>query len=211
MVFGENMVTTRVKVCGFTDVAEARDAAFLGVDAIGLVFFVQSPRHVSVARAQEIVAALPPFVSTVGLFVNERAEHIHAICEQVSLSVLQFHGDESAEQCRQLGMPYLKAIRVRKKTDILAACDMYHDACGLLCDAWVKDTMGGTGQTFDWSMIPADLPLPLVLSGGLHAGNVARAIRAVNPWAVDVSSGVESSPGQKDRQKIAQFMMAVKG
>jgi phosphoribosylanthranilate isomerase len=201
---------TRIKVCGLTEVTQARDAAWLGVDAIGLVFFEKSPRHVSLKRARDIAMALPPFVATVGLFVNETADNIRRICAEVPLQILQFHGDETPQMCRQFGLPYLKAVRVNEQTNILALCEAYHDACGLLCDTWVEGVVGGTGQTFNWRCLPEELPLPLVLSGGLHAGNVAQAIKITRPWAVDVSSGVESAPGQKDRQKIAQFIAATK-
>lgn len=199
---------TRIKVCGFTNVEQARQAAYLGVDALGLVFFAASSRYVSVARAKEISQALPPFVSTVGLFVNASIEQVRQVCAEVPLHLLQFHGDESPAYCRQFGLPYLKAVRVQKHTDILALCHTYYDACGLLCDAWVEGKVGGTGQTFDWQCLPEQLPLPLVLSGGLHAKNVAEAIRLTRPWAVDVSSGVESAPGQKESQKIAEFIAA---
>jgi phosphoribosylanthranilate isomerase len=202
---------TKIKVCGVTQVVQAQEAARLGVDAIGLVFFAKSPRHVSLKQAREIAKALPPFVTTVGLFVNETIDTIQRVCAEVPLQLLQFHGDETPAMCRQFGLPYLKAVRIHQHTDIKALCDLYYDASGLLCDTWVEGVQGGSGQVFDWGLLPDTLSLPLVLSGGLHAGNVAAAIKITRPWAVDVSSGVESAPGQKDMQKVMQFIAATRG
>lgn len=199
----------RIKICGLRDVETAVSAAWLGADAIGLVFYAPSPRAVDVARAQQIVRALPPFVSSVGLFVDADPGVVSGVLEQVSLDVLQFHGNEPADYCRQFNRPYLKAVRVKPGLDLLEYAARYGDACGILVDAYVPDSPGGTGETFDWSLLPARLPLPLILSGGLHAGNVADAIRQVRPWAVDVSSGVESSKGIKDVAKIAAFIEQV--
>ncbi len=200
---------TRVKICGITRVEDGLACARLGVDAIGLVFYQKSPRAVNPGSAREITLALPPFISSVALFVNPTLVEVEAVLTEVRPDVLQFHGDEPPEFCRRFGVPYLKAIRVKPGVDLVQYADLYADAKGLLLDAYVEGTPGGTGKSFDWSLIPAGLTLPLVLSGGLDAGNVAEVIRRVKPWAVDVSSGVEVSKGIKDAGKIAAFMQGV--
>ena len=200
---------TRVKICGITRVEDALTAAQSGADAIGLVFYPGSPRHVSVSQAAMIMRALPPFVTSVGLFVNAEAQAINAILQDLPLALLQFHGDESASFCRQFKRPYLKAVHVQPSLDLLQYAADYPDAQGLLLDTYVDGMAGGTGQTFDWDLIPAGLPLPVVLSGGLNPDNVAAAIKQIKPWAVDVSSGVEAAKGIKDAAKIAAFMRGV--
>ena len=201
---------TRIKICGITRVEDALAAAQAGADAIGLVFYERSPRHVSVAQAAQLAAALPPFVTTVGLFVNAEAAFVHEALAQVSLDLLQFHGDETPEYCAQFGKPYLKAIRVKAGVDLLQCASDFRGAKGLLLDAHVEGVPGGTGATFDWTLIPEQLPLPVILSGGLDAENVAAAIEQVRPYAVDVSSGVEADKGIKDAAKIARFIQEVK-
>lgn len=201
---------TRVKICGITRNEDALACAQAGADAIGLVFYPPSPRYVEVARAAAIARALPPFVSTVGLFVNPTAEQVEAVLRELHLDLLQFHGDEAPEFCRRFGVPYLKALRVKARVDLVQYALRYQDAKGLLLDAYVEGTPGGTGQAFDWGLIPAELPLPVVLSGGLEAANVAQAIKRVRPWAVDVSSGVEAAKGIKDAAKIAAFIGGVR-
>ncbi len=207
---------TRIKICGITRAEDALAAAYSGADAIGLVFYERSPRHVSLARATQLVAALPPFITVVGLFVNADAVFVREALESVPLDVLQFHGDESPEFCGQFGKPYLKAIRVKEGVDLLQCASDFCDAQGLLLDAHVEGIPGGTGATFDWTLIPEELPLPVILSGGLDVENVAAAIEQVRPYAVDVSSGVEASKGIntlkgiKDAAKIARFIQEVK-
>jgi phosphoribosylanthranilate isomerase len=206
-------MTTRIKICGITRGEDAAAAADAGADAVGFVFYPPSPRAVEPARAAEIVAALPPFVTSVGLFVNATREAVLSTLAAVPLDLLQFHGDEPPEYCGQFGRPYLKAIRVRPGADLLKYALSYAvagRARGLLLDAYVDGTHGGTGRTFDWSLIPGGLPLPVVLSGGLTSGNVAQAVRQVRPAAVDVSSGVESAPGIKDHGMITAFIQAVR-
>lgn len=203
-------MSVRIKVCGFTRVEDAVAAANLGVDAIGLVFYAASPRHVGIARAQEIIAALPPFVTVVGLFVNATKDEINTILAQCAIDVLQFHGEESAEFCRSFARPYLKAVRVQPGVDLATLAAEFHDARGLLADAFVEGAHGGTGKTFDWTLIPEHLPLPLVLSGGLDESNVADAVCRVRPAAVDVSSGVEAGKGIKSAQRVADFVSAVR-
>ena len=201
---------TRVKICGITRVDDALTAAQSGADAIGLVFYPGSPRHVSVSQAAMIMRALPPFITSVGLFVNAEEHAINAILQDLPLALLQFHGEESASFCRQFKRPYLKVVRVKPSLDLLQYAADYPDAQGLLLDTYVDGLAGGTGQTFDWDLIPAGLPLPVVLSGGLNPDNVAAAIKHVKPWAVDVSSGVEAAKGIKEAAKIAAFMQGVK-
>ncbi|HKB59953.1 MAG TPA: phosphoribosylanthranilate isomerase [Gallionellaceae bacterium] len=201
---------TRIKICGITRVEDALAAAACGADAIGLVFHEKSPRYVTVRQAARLAAALPPFVTAVGLFVNVSADFVHAVLEEVPLGVLQFHGDEPPEFCSSFEQPYIKAIRVREGVDLVQCASRYAGAQGLLLDAWVEGVPGGTGHSFDWELIPRDLPLPVILSGGLNPANVADGVRAVRPYAVDVSSGVEAAKGIKDAAKIAAFIKEVK-
>ena len=203
------MKRTRVKICGFTSAEQAAYAAHAGVDAIGLVFYPPSPRHVSISHAQEIVAALPAFTTVVALFVDATEEQIREVIEQVPIDLLQFHGDESAEVCRLYAKPYIKAIRMRSETDIKALTAEFHDAAGLLLDAYHAQAKGGTGEKFDWDLIPSECALPIILAGGLEAHNAGEAISRVKPYALDVSSGVESSKGIKDNNKIAAFLTEV--
>lgn len=201
---------TRVKICGITRVEDGLACAELGADAIGLVFYAPSPRAVSVKTARTIIAALPPFVSTVGLFVDADAAEVNALLTQLPLDMLQFHGNETPDYCHSFNRPFLKALRVMPGLDLVQYAAQYAQAKGLLLDAHVAGVAGGTGQTFDWTLIPAVLPLPVVLSGGLHPANVAEAIKQVRPAAVDVSSGVEAEKGIKDAAKIAAFMQGVR-
>jgi phosphoribosylanthranilate isomerase len=201
---------TRIKICGLRRCEDALVAAHAGAHAVGMVFYANSPRHVEVARAAEICVALPPFVTSVGLFVNPTAEEVKTTLRQVPLDLLQFHGDETADFCAQFGRPYLKAVRMRSEVDLLQYAAQYRSAKALLVDAFVDGKVGGTGQLFDWRLIPATLSLPLILSGGLTPQNVAEGVSAVRPWAVDVSSGVESAPGVKDAAKIIAFIKGVR-
>jgi len=200
----------KIKICGFTNANNAREASLLGIDAIGLVFYDKSPRYVDVESALEIVNALPPFVNRVGLFVNADSNFIDEVLCEVPLDTLQFHGDESAIECSQYAMPFIKAARVNQNTKLKQMADDYHQASGLLLDAFNKDVYGGTGESFDWSLAKVDIDLPIILAGGLNPTTVAEAIKQVHPYAVDVSSGVESEPGMKDIAKIKQFIQQVK-
>lgn len=196
---------TRIKICGLTRASDVAAAVQAGADALGLVFYAKSPRHIELSAAEKLARVVPPFVSVVGLFVNPTADDVREVMRRVPLSVLQFHGEESPAFCAQFGLPYLKAIRVRRDVDLLQCAAEFSGAQGLLLDAFVEGTHGGTGAAFDWQLIPANFPLPIILSGGLHDGNVAEAIKQVRPYAVDVSSGVELSKGIKDAAKIAAF------
>jgi phosphoribosylanthranilate isomerase len=199
-----------VKICGINRVEDAVEAARAGVHALGFVFHPSSPRHIDIRHAQAIVCALPPFITTVGVFVDPQRSFVAAVLEEIRLGVLQFHGDEDPAFCANFGLPYIKAVRVREDLDLLQYAGRFRGAQALLLDTFVPGKHGGTGQTFDWTLIPSTLQLPVVLSGGLDAMNVASAIRNVRPWAVDVSSGVESGKGIKDAAKIAAFMQGVR-
>jgi phosphoribosylanthranilate isomerase len=209
---------TAIKICGITREEDALAAAHCGANAIGLNFYAPSPRYITPARAAELMRVLPPFVMSVGLFVDASAGDVTQTLAQARVDLLQFHGDESPAYCRDVsrlsGVPYMKALRVRPGADLLQYARNYHDAKALLLDAYVEGTPGGTGATFDWALIPKNLPLPVVLSGGLTAENVTAAVEAVRPWAVDVSSGVESpglaNKGIKDAAKIAAFVTGVR-
>ncbi len=201
---------TRIKCCGMTRVEDALLAARLGADAIGLVFTARSKRQVALARAREIVAALPPFVATVALFMDDDADLVRQVIEEVQPTLLQFHGSETDDWCMQFGRPFLKAIAMGDGAAALPRLHDYPHAAGLLLDGHGFGEAGGSGKAFDWSLLPGERRQPVILAGGLHAGNVADAVRLLRPWAVDVASGVESSPGVKDPDKLAAFIRAVR-
>jgi len=200
---------TRVKICGITRPQDAIAAAQAGADAIGLVFYPASPRVVEIEQAREIIAALPPFVTTVGLFVDAGEAAIRRVLEALPLDLLQFHGDESPVECRRYGHPYIKALRMREQVDVLGTAREYHDAAGLLLDTYQAGVPGGTGDRFDWRRVPAHLTTPVILAGGLSPENVAEAMITARPYAVDVSGGVEVQPGIKDAYKIRSFIAEV--
>ena len=200
---------TKVKICGFTNAENARDAAIAGVDAIGLVFYNKSPRNVDIQRAREIVSALPPFVNRVGLFVNANPSFIDEVLCEVPLDTLQFHGDEVVGDCTQYQMPFIKSLRVTPKTNVVQLADNFSEASALLLDSHNPNSYGGTGEVFDWMLARVNIDLPIILAGGLNSENVSDAISQVNPYAVDASSGVESAPGVKDIGKIVAFIRSV--
>lgn len=201
---------TRIKCCGMTRVDDALLAARLGADAIGLVFTARSRRQVTLAKAREIVAALPPFVATVALFMDDDAAQVRQVLDEVRPTLLQFHGNENDEWCAQFGRPYLKAIAMGEGAAALSRLHDFPHAAGLLLDGHAAGEAGGNGKVFDWSLLPDSLAQPVIVAGGLHAGNVGDAVRAVRPWAVDVASGVESAPGIKDPDKLEAFIRAVR-
>jgi phosphoribosylanthranilate isomerase len=208
---------TRIKICGLREIEHARAAAAAGADAIGLVFHPPSPRNVTAGQAAAIAGALPPFVTRVGLFADASPEAVRAVLAAVPLDLLQFHGDETLEYCLTFDKPFVRAIRVRPGVDLLqCAAELVAAgtlARGLLADAWVPGVQGGTGQSFDWSLIPHSMRGQVILSGGLTPANVGDAIRTVRPWAVDVSSGVEHASGPKgvkDPGLIARFIEEVR-
>ena len=197
---------TKVKICGFTEAENARQAAIAGVDAIGLVFYDKSPRNVDILRAQEIIEALPPFVNRVGLFVNANPSFVDEVLCEVPLDTLQFHGDESLLDCSQYQMPFIKSLRVKPETNVFQVADEFSTASAILLDSFNPSAYGGTGEAFDWSLACVDISLPIILAGGLNETNVSVAISQVKPYAVDASSGVESAPGVKDIDKIVAFI-----
>ncbi|SFM55502.1 phosphoribosylanthranilate isomerase [Marinobacter zhejiangensis] len=202
-------MNSRIKICGITKPEDARVAADAGADAIGLVFYEPSPRAVSLEAAEEVVKAIPAFVTVVGLFVNPDRAFVEEVLKRIPLDLLQFHGDETPEFCRQFNRRWIKAVRVRNAADINSAFARFYEACGLLVDAFDPAHYGGTGKCFDWTMIPEKRPLPLILAGGLNSDNVARAVEQVRPWAVDVSGGVEIRKGVKDHKRMTDFLKEV--
>jgi len=201
---------TRIKCCGMTRAEDAQLAAQYGADAIGVIFTARSKRQVGIAQAKAICAALPPFVSTVALFMDDEAAYVREVLKEVQPDLLQFHGDESDDWCAQFGHRYLKAIAMGEGAAALPRLRAYPRAAGLLLDGHGLGEAGGSGKAFDWSLMPTDLAQPLILAGGLSAANVAHAIRVAQPWAVDVSSGIESAPGIKDPEKMYAFIEAVR-
>jgi phosphoribosylanthranilate isomerase len=200
----------RSKICGITRIEDALSAVEAGADAIGLVFYAKSPRAVTVQQARAIIAAMPPFVTTVGLFVDAIRCELAEILDAVPLDLLQFHGDESPADCEGYHRPYIKALRVKPGDDIAAHVALYSNASGVLLDTYVPGIPGGTGEAFDWSLVPVGLSKPVILAGGLTAENVAQAISRVRPYAVDVSGGVEVAKGIKDAEMIRAFIQAMK-
>jgi phosphoribosylanthranilate isomerase len=198
---------TRVKFCGFTHQDDVAQAVALGADALGFVFYGPSSRYVSPEHAQTLTRSVPAFVTRVGLFVNEEAETVQRIFEIARLNLIQYHGEESPEFCDAIGLPYIKAFRVRKGMDLRTEMNRYPNASGFLLDAYVKGQPGGTGERFDWELIPQS-HAPIVLAGGLTPDNAKDAIDQVAPWALDVSGGIETKPGRKDPDKMARFMNA---
>lgn len=203
-------MATAVKICGITRVEDALAATRAGAHAIGLVFYAPSPRYVTPEKAAEIIRALPPFVTAVGLFVDASADDVRSALAAAPLQLLQFHGSEAPAFCRQFARPYMKTVRMKPEVDLLQYAHNFHEARALLLDSHVEGLHGGSGAVFDWTLVPSGLPLPVVLSGGLTAENVGEAVRKVRPAAVDVSSGVESAKGIKDARKIAAFIKEVR-
>ncbi|HEY1027493.1 MAG TPA: phosphoribosylanthranilate isomerase [Pseudomonas sp.] len=210
MARGIDVTVVRSKICGITRIEDALAAVEAGADAIGLVFYAKSPRAVSIEQAAAILRVLPPFVTTVGLFVDMPRDELRQLLERLPLDLLQFHGDESPADCEGYGRPYIKALRVRPGEDVSAIMAPYSGARGILLDTFVEGVPGGTGASFDWSLVPDDAGKPIILAGGLDAGNVAAAIRQVRPYAVDVSGGVEAGKGIKDAGRIRAFIQAVR-
>jgi len=201
---------TRIKICGITRIEDAETALALGADALGFVFVEKSPRYVSPAVAATIISQLPPFVTLVGLFMDHSAEAVRQVMRTVPLNLLQFHGDETADYCLDFALPYIKAIPMGAGVDPLAYAGQHPQARAFLLDSHGGGKIGGSGETFDWSFIPKKFPRPLILAGGLDANNVESAITTINPYAVDISSGVEAAKGIKDAQKMAAFITAVR-
>lgn len=204
------MSRTRIKICGITRPEDGLAAAEAGADAIGLVFYPDSPRFVSLEVAETICDALPPFVSIVALFVNAAEIEIDEVLRHLPIDTVQLHGDETPGFVQRLGFPCIKAISVKESMDVASSCAEYAEADAVLLDTYQKGVPGGTGQRFDWDLVPPQVAPDIILAGGLNSDNVADAIRTVGPYAVDVSGGVESAPGIKDAQKISDFAAAVR-
>ena len=200
---------TRIKICGITRVQDALAVVGAGADAIGLVFYDPSPRSVRIEQAREIANAVPAFVSVVALFVNPTQEKVQEVLNNVRIDLVQFHGDEDNDFCSQFLRPFIKAIRVRQASDVVASSMRFPNSVGILLDSYKPGVPGGTGDTFDWSLIPENHNTPIILAGGLTPDNVALAINDVRPYAVDVSGGVEASKGIKDTSKIKEFVSEV--
>jgi phosphoribosylanthranilate isomerase len=203
------MPRTRVKICGITRTKDANAVVAYGADALGLVFYAGSPRYVTIEQARLIAGSVAPLVTVVGLFVDSSPAVVRGVLDTIPLGLLQFHGAETNAHCKQFGLPFIKSIAVRDGVDVLSCMQGYPDASGFILDAWQPQTHGGGGEIFDWGQVPDHAPAPVILAGGLTPGNVAQAIRTTRPYAVDVSSGVESAKGIKSTEKIAAFMKGV--
>jgi len=200
----------KIKICGITNPENAEKICQLNINAIGLVFYNKSPRAISISQAKEIIDSIPPFISKVGLFVNSDPSLVDRVLNNVNIDTLQFHGSESPSDCSQFQMPFIKAIRMNKETNLLMQAEEYSDATGLLLDSFEEDSFGGTGKTFDWSLIKDKINLPIILAGGLNKDNVIKAIKMTQPYAIDISSGVESKKGIKDIEKTKEIIEIVK-
>lgn len=197
---------TRVKICGLTSVTDAQFTVDSGADAIGLVFYPPSPRNVTIEQAAEIASAMPAFVTKTALFVNPTEEFVREVLAKVEIDLIQFHGDESAAFCEQFGRSYIKAIAMKSGVDLTKMAQEYQSSCGLLLDTYKKGVPGGTGESFNWDLVPQEFTKPIILAGGLTAENVAQAIEQTKVWAVDVSGGVEAAKGKKCLAKVQKFI-----
>ena len=200
---------TKIKICGITKLSNALQAAELGVDALGFVFYSDSPRYIEPKKAREIINLLPSFISRVGLFVNASKEDVLLAISESRINMLQFHGDEDEIFCNQFDLPYIKAISFKDGINLLEYCQLFSSCSAILVDAYCKNMRGGTGKTFNWDLIPNDLPLPLIIAGGLDSDNVSSLINSVNPYGVDVSGGVELDKGIKDHKMMKNFVLGV--
>ena len=202
----------RVKICGITRIEDALHVAHAGGDAIGLVFYNKSPRNVSISQASQICSALPPFVTSVGLFMDANQAFVDSVLATVPLDLLQFHGSETPDFCAFFQRPYIKAVAMKNRhsDDFVSYADTFKDAKGFLVDSHATGKAGGTGKTFNWNKLPLNYPKPIILAGGLTPANIADAIQQTEVYGVDLSSGVESSPGIKDKQMINQLMDEVR-
>jgi len=200
---------TKIKICGITNSKNALDAVDLGVDALGFVFFGESPRYIEPKKARKIINLLPSFVLRVGLFVNASKEEVLSAISDSSVNVLQFHGNEDEQFCNQFNLPYIKAISFQDGVNLLEYCKLFTSSSAILIDTYSENMRGGTGKTFNWDLLPKELPLPLIVAGGLNSGNVSSLINSINPYGVDVSGGVESDKGIKDYTMMKNFVLGV--
>ena len=200
---------TKIKICGITNSKNALDAVDLGVDALGFVFFGESPRYIEPKKARKIINLLPSFVLRVGLFVNASKEEVLSAISDSSVNVLQFHGDEDEQFCNQFNLPYIKATSFQDGVNLLEYCKLFTSSSAILIDTYSENMRGGTGKTFNWDLLPKELPLPLIVAGGLDSDNVSSLINSINPYGVDVSGGVESDKGVKDYTMMKNFVLGV--
>lgn len=200
----------KVKICGITNLEDASTASMLGADALGFVFVPESPRYIDPFDAGLIIQKLPPFIKTVGLFVNSTANFIEKAVNDSGIDIIQFHGDESEEFCSQFNKNYIKAFQVQETLNLIEYCDIYKSASAILLDTFSKNARGGTGQTFNWDLIPKDCVKPLIIAGGLDCTNIKLLLQKIHPYAVDVSGGVEKGKGKKDFNKMKEFILGVK-
>ena len=200
---------TKIKICGITNSKNALDAVDLGVDALGFVFFSESPRYIEPKKARKIINLLPSFVLRVGLFVNASKEEVLSAISDSSVNVLQFHGDEDEQFCNQFNLPYIKATSFQDGVNLLEYCKLFTSSSAILIDTYSENMRGGTGKTFNWDLLPKELPLPLIVAGGLDSGNVSSLSNSINPYGVDVSGGVESDKGVKDYTMMKNFVLGV--
>ena len=204
------MATVRVKICGITNQVDASDAIALGADAIGFIFHPPSPRYVSPEKVAEIIAGLPPFVSTIGLFVDMKFEDVRKVIDVSGIGCLQFHGEEEESLCDSFGLPWFKTIKMMQGADVVEKVSRYNRSSAVLFDTGDSNLAGGTGKTFDWELIPKSMNKPYIVAGGLNAQNVRKVIKMTKPFAVDVCSGVESEKGKKDKSKLKEFITLAK-
>ncbi|MDB4040739.1 phosphoribosylanthranilate isomerase [Methylophilaceae bacterium] len=200
---------TKIKICGITNPKNAIEAAKLGVDALGFVFFSESPRYIEPKKAREIIDLMPSFISRVGLFVNASKKEVLLAISESRINMLQFHGDEDENFCNQFDLPYIKAISLKDGINLLEYCQAFSSSSAILIDTYSQEVRGGTGKTFNWDLIPKNLPSPLIIAGGLHSDNVSSLIHSVNPYGVDVSGGVELVKGIKDHKMMKNFVLGV--
>jgi len=200
---------TKIKICGITKLSNALEAVKLGVDALGFVFFRDSPRYIEPKKAREIIDQMPSFISRVGLFVNASKEEVLLAISESRVNMLQFHGDEDENFCNQFDLPYIKAISFKDGINLLEYCQIFASSSAILIDTYSQKMRGGTGKTFNWDLIPKQLPLPLIIAGGLDSKNVSSLINSVNPYGVDVSGGVEVDKGIKDHNMMKNFVLGV--
>ncbi len=200
---------TKVKICGITNLKNALEASEIGVDALGFVFFKDSPRYIDPIEAGKIINLLPTFVLRVGLFVNPSENEVLSAISDSRINMIQFHGDENEEFCNQFNLPYIKAVAFRDDLNLLEYCKLYASSSAILIDTYSKKLRGGTGKTFDWDLLPKELPLPMIIAGGLDSANVSLLIKTLNPYGVDVSGGVEREKGIKDYDMMKNFVLGV--
>jgi len=200
---------TKIKICGITNLQNAREACELGIDALGFVFFSESPRYIEPKKARAIINLLPSFILRVGLFVNSTKEEVLSVISESRVNMLQFHGDEDENFCNQFNLPYIKAISLKDGINLLEYCQLFASSSAILIDTYSQKMRGGTGKTFNWDLIPKELPLPLIIAGGLDSKNVSSLINSVKPYGVDVSGGVELDKGIKDYNMMKNFVLGV--